>query len=244
MEANKFVEHLEWDSNFFGIKIAKIVPNRLAPNALELIKDFCIAQSIDCLYFLADPNDEETIRLAETDQFHLVDIRLTFEKYLDQSTVNPGDISKLNIRTATEDDIPVLKSSVKKIHFDTRFYFDPSFPDALCDRLYETWIENCVRDRGQVVFLGEIEEKRIVGFITCNLNPSGFGQIGLIGVDGKYQGKGFGRSLLQSAITWFLGKGIHHVTVVTQGRNVRSQRMYQKAGFLTKSVYLWYHKWF
>jgi dTDP-4-amino-4,6-dideoxy-D-galactose acyltransferase len=244
MEANSVVEYLEWDSNFFGMKIARILPNRLARKDLELIKDFCAGQSVDCLYFLADPGDEETIQLAEKDRFHLVDIRVTLEKYIDRSPVFPGDTSDSSIRTATEEDIPNLISLVKNIHFDTRFYFDPSFPNALCDRLYETWIENSVRSEEQVVFLCETEQKQAVGFITCNVGENRLGQIGLIGIDREYQGKGFGKRLLGKAIRWFYEQDINHISVVTQGRNIKSQNLYQKAGFLTKSVYLWYHKWF
>jgi ribosomal protein S18 acetylase RimI-like enzyme len=32
-------------------------------------------------------------------------------------------------------------------------------------------------------------------------------------------------------------------TVVTQGRNIASQRLYQKHGFVTQSIQLWYHRW-
>ena len=34
------------------------------------------------------------------------------------------------------------------------------------------------------------------------------------------------------------------ITVVTQGRNARAQRLYQRAGFVTESVRLWFHRWF
>jgi ribosomal protein S18 acetylase RimI-like enzyme len=33
------------------------------------------------------------------------------------------------------------------------------------------------------------------------------------------------------------------VSVVTQGRNVAAQRLYQRAGFVTASTQLWYHRW-
>jgi hypothetical protein len=31
--------------------------------------------------------------------------------------------------------------------------------------------------------------------------------------------------------------------VVTQARNVPAQRLYQKCGFITRSVELWFHRW-
>jgi hypothetical protein len=34
------------------------------------------------------------------------------------------------------------------------------------------------------------------------------------------------------------------VNVVTQGRNSKAQRLYERCGFLTRSVQLWYHRWF
>jgi ribosomal protein S18 acetylase RimI-like enzyme len=45
-------------------------------------------------------------------------------------------------------------------------------------------------------------------------------------------------------MAYFGKRRIAKVNVVTQGRNVRAQRLYQKSGFATDSVMLWYHKWF
>jgi ribosomal protein S18 acetylase RimI-like enzyme len=37
--------------------------------------------------------------------------------------------------------------------------------------------------------------------------------------------------------------GVQRVSVVTQGRNVAAQKLYQSCGFTTCSVQLWYHWW-
>jgi dTDP-4-amino-4,6-dideoxy-D-galactose acyltransferase len=55
---------------------------------------------------------------------------------------------------------------------------------------------------------------------------------------------GVGRALVVNAIRWFSGQGVDSVSVVTQGRNVRAQRLYQRCGFTTRSVELWFHRWF
>jgi RimJ/RimL family protein N-acetyltransferase len=46
------------------------------------------------------------------------------------------------------------------------------------------------------------------------------------------------------ALQWFADQGMDSMEVVTQGRNVAAQRLYQKCGFATKEVQLWYHHWF
>jgi hypothetical protein len=38
-------------------------------------------------------------------------------------------------------------------------------------------------------------------------------------------------------------RGAATVSVVTQGRNVRAQRIYQQFGMRTRSLELWYHRW-
>jgi hypothetical protein len=40
------------------------------------------------------------------------------------------------------------------------------------------------------------------------------------------------------------GRGASVLTVATQARNIAAQRLYQRAGFLTSSVRVWYHRWF
>jgi dTDP-4-amino-4,6-dideoxy-D-galactose acyltransferase len=65
----------------------------------------------------------------------------------------------------------------------------------------------------------------------------------LVGVSEKARGRGLGRELLINAIRWFSAEGVEVVTVVTQGRNVGAQRLYQRCGFTTRSAELWFHRW-
>ncbi len=38
--------------------------------------------------------------------------------------------------------------------------------------------------------------------------------------------------------------GVKIVSVVTQGRNIAPQKLYQKCGFISYSTMIWYHRWF
>jgi ribosomal protein S18 acetylase RimI-like enzyme len=70
------------------------------------------------------------------------------------------------------------------------------------------------------------------------------GSIGLFAVAQEFRRKSLGRQLVAAALEYFRHNGLAQATVVTQGRNLASQRIYQRCGFLAESVQLWYHCWF
>ncbi len=234
-------DYLEWDSNFFGKRIGRARINRLTQAAVTDIRSWCRANNIDCLYFLADAADSTTTKLAESNQFQLVDIRLTLER---QIAPHAGlEASRSKIRGFAEQDIPALRKIAQRSHRDSRFYYDGRFPAAKCDELFEIWIDKSCHGAAQNVFVAE-HEGAPAGYITCHLDDPAAGQIGLISVQGDIQGKGLGKDLVCQAMNWFAGQDIKTVRVVTQGRNTRAQRLYQRCGFVTRSMELWYHRWF
>ena len=83
-----------------------------------------------------------------------------------------------------------------------------------------------------------------MGYISCHQLNAKVGSIGLVGVKSNARGMGIGQQLIDRSLEWFSGNGAHSVEVVTQGRNIRAQRFYQRSGFISNSVMCWYHKWF
>ena len=232
--------YLDWDSRFFERRIARVSGHRLDEARLSELVAWCKANRIDCLYFLADSDDAETSALAWRNAFLHTDVRLTFERTLAGSTpvTAPGD----NVRLARPGDLGVLRAIARTGHRDTRFYFDPHFERAKCDLLYETWIEKSFSGFAQAVLVAEVNGGA-VGYITCSLQGVE-SQIGLVGVADKYQGMGLGKQLVEGFLAWSVEQGARRATVVTQGRNLRAQRLYQRMDFLTASFQLWYHRWF
>lgn len=240
-EVNGLCQYLEWDSEFFGRRIARVIINQLNLETIEHIVTWCNAHQIECLYFLGDAADHYTARLAEDNQFHLVDIRVTLEKQL--GTLLPEKAFQGAIRPCVINDIPALRAIASVSYRDSRFYHDPQIPESLSNTLYETWIEKSCKGHADIVWVAELQD-RPVGYISCHLLGQAQGQIGLVGIDGARQGMGLGNKLVNKALHWFAQQNVTQVTVVTQGRNVKAQRLYQKCGFLTNSVQLWYHRWF
>jgi ribosomal protein S18 acetylase RimI-like enzyme len=200
------------------------------------IKGWCEAENIECLYFLADSDDPETVRLAQTGGFDLVDVRVTLEKHVDSERPDQA-----GIRPSDSGDIPILKEIPRESFCASRFYFDPHFPRERCDALYETWIERSCLGDADVVLVAE-DQGSAAGFITCHRGRDS-GEIGLAGVSSNAGGKGLGKLMVNAALEWFVNHQVYQISVVTQGRNIKAQRLYQRCGFITRQVQLWYHWW-
>jgi dTDP-4-amino-4,6-dideoxy-D-galactose acyltransferase len=239
-ERDPVCTYLEWDSQFFERRIARLNRHRLDHATMAECAHWCRQHRIDCLYFLADSNDQETPRLAEANDFHLTDIRVTLER-----VVIPEDFAADGFdgfRHAREDDLRALRTIARTSHHDTRFYFDGHFEQEKCDLLYATWIENSFRGFAQAVLVAEADGEP-AAYLTCHLNDQA-SQIGLVGVGEGHRGKGLATKLVRAFLSWSREQGARRALVVTQGRNLPAQRLYQRNGFITSSMDLWYHRWF
>jgi dTDP-4-amino-4,6-dideoxy-D-galactose acyltransferase len=243
VEEENMCQLLEWDSEFFERRIARATINRLGSESVATIFNWCRAHRVDCLYFLVDAQDFDTVRLAEDNGFRFVDIRLTLETRSVTAWRNRGDPHSSGMRLCTPADIPILRAIARDSYHDTRFYSDTNFPRSLTDALYETWIEKSCRGYAEAVLVIDTGGKP-AGYISCHLVDQKMGRIGLVGVAAQQRGKGLGQELIAGSLRWFAERGVTQVDVVTQGRNCQAQRMYQRCGFLTRSVQLWYHRWF
>lgn len=232
--------YLEWDSEFFACRIARLNRPRLDDRTVAETLGWCDTNRIDCLYFLADSDHPRTPRLAEANGFLLTDVRLALERIPIPN--DPAAPVSDGIRLAREDDLSVLRVIARTGHRDTRFYFDEHFDREKCDLLYETWIENSFRSFAKAVLVAVID-KAPVAYLTCHLKGRE-SQIGLVGVGASHQGKGLGTKLVQHFLAWSREQGASRAIVVTQGRNLPAQRLYQRNGFTARSVQLWYHRWF
>ena len=244
MDACRF---LDWDSKFFRVRVARVNSQVLTSSLVDEIFAWCNAQQITCLYFLAAVNDDQTVKLAEVNDFHLVDLRITLNCKL-----AGGEPKKMErpeggtVRLVRTDDLPILRQVARSSYSDSRFFYDENFDRKLCADLYDIWLQKSCADPAQAVWVGEVDHQP-AGYITCQIQsdmekPTGV--IGLLGIGETYRSHGVGHVLVDAALDWFSQRGASQALVVTQGRNLPAQRLYQRCGFQTSSVQLWYHKWF
>jgi len=149
------------------------------------------------------------------------------------------------VRPATAADLPRLRRIAAASHRDSRFYHDRHFDRRRCDALYAGWIETSCADPAGVVLVAAAADPAgpPAGYVTGTIGEDGAGRIGLFAVAADARGRGVGGALIAAVLDWFAGRGADPVSVVTQGRNVRAQRLYQRFGMRTRSVELWFHRW-
>jgi ribosomal protein S18 acetylase RimI-like enzyme len=229
---------LNWDAEFFGVRIAQVEGDRLTDATADQVLQWSRDQQIACLYFLCASDDDESVRIAERNQFHMVDIRME----LSWRVKKVGNGSVNNTRPFQRPDLPTLQEIAASSYELSRFYFDRRFDRAQSSALYREWITKSCDGYADAVFVAPHWDS-VGGFITCHLDSPERGRIGLVGVSEDARGAGVGRALIETAQSYFFDKGASEVFVVTQGRNIAAQRLYQAAGFRTHSMRLWYHIW-
>lgn len=236
-------EYLSWDSDFFQLRIARLRAARLTLETVCAAEQWCRSHKIDCLYFLADLDDALTVRVAEEHEFRLTDVRVTLEARLAGGRETPAGGAPGPVRRFREEDASALRALARVSHRDSRFYFDPGFPDEACGRLYETWIEKSCRGWADAVFVADLGSGA-AGYATAHRASETEGRLGLLAVDAGAHGRGLGQQLAAAVLDWCRHERLETVRVVTQGRNCGAMRLYARCGFLPRSLQLWYHRWF
>ena len=236
------IEVLGWDSEFFRRRIARIYPTKLTESILSYSLEKALNAQIDCLFFLCDLSDPTSILLVEKAGFHLVDVRVTLSREV-PSILSTYQDSKIKSRIGNPEDLYELTDISGDFFQLSRYYFDGNFPKDKCKEFYQDWITKSVSGNfDDIVFVAEIGEE-IVGFITCKRASRNLGRIGLVGVKKEKTGIGISNVLMDAAFCWFVEQDVASIEVVTQGRNIVAQRLYQKNGFKAQKSELWYHKW-
>jgi ribosomal protein S18 acetylase RimI-like enzyme len=74
-------------------------------------------------------------------------------------------------------------------------------------------------------------EDKPIGFVWARMLEEGVAEIEPMGVLGPWQGRGFGRFLLQSAIHILASRGVSHIHIGTWAQNKAALHLYRSLGF-------------
>lgn len=243
--SSEYCTYLDWDTDFFGVRIGKLTAQRLDEATLAQVDAWCAEQNIDCLYYQAPADDPETIQLAGKAGFQLVEVRLIFERRLDDwepvTRHRLGD--EVAIRPAQLTDIPAVQKIAQGSYLDSRFYFDRRFAESRWQAYYRTWVKKSLEGRAEMALIAETNHQ-VLGYITGVPSTDRTEMMyELTGVNPAARCAGVGQELFRSGMDWCVQHGIPYIWLATQGRNIATQRMVQRNGFITKACYLYYHRW-
>ena len=239
------VTKLTWDSAFFGFGVGRVTCLRLTESIEARVRENAADQELSFLECRCGSGDRMSVTTAEAHGYSLADTRVTLE-LKDLRTNGDDSNRKLHIGVARKEDIDALVAIGSDLYRDSRYYFDGRFVEETLRAFYGTWIRNGVLGTFDDFTLVLYDNGCPIGFCTVRLerdHPAA-GRIGLFGLSRHHHGKGLGVAFLRASLDKLASDGVTTMEVATQSRNVAAQRLYQRAGFLTKRVELIYHKWF
>ncbi len=238
MDASGAIEPLPWDSGFFGISIARARP--ASREDVEVVLERALDARVRCLYALTPGDARDALAaLAANPVCRCVDLRLTLTRDA------PAHYASLRTgafdASVTSSELAQLEAIAARAHVDSRFFLDEGFHDGRCEDLYRTWIRKSIEGRAQHVLVARLGGEA-VGYITLH-ESQGVGSIGLVALAEHARGHGLGSAMMRESLAWFAERGLERLEVVTQGRNVAAQRLYQASGFRTSRAESWFHCW-
>ena len=236
------VSIMKWDSDFFGFNVAYLSCRNLTESILFKIDSFIKTNNVRLIEYLCNCHDDKSVKIAEKNNFHFTDIRLTFDLLLNIK-YNKILSSGFEIKAATKNDIARLQSLTSDLYKDSRYFYDGNFDLSKINEFYSSWVEKAVIGTFDKICYTLYCHGNPIGFCTIKYTSEDIANIGLFGIDSAYSGKGLGKLLLQGVCDRLIDEGIKKILVVTQGRNYAAQRLYQSIGFKTSRTQLWYHKW-
>jgi dTDP-4-amino-4,6-dideoxy-D-galactose acyltransferase len=237
----RYAVPLPWDTEFFGFKVARLVPGRFVVAELKLQLAQLWEQEVELVYWGSDPEDSLSQTAATANHGLLVDRKTVFVRRLDGFVGNA--VERYEVRSFPKDGwSDVLAKLAVQIGQYSRFHKDHHFSSATWQKLYLTWMQNSVNRTIADDVLVIRDAGLVVAVVTVRAREN-FGEIGLLGVQESRRGAGLGRALVDAAMHWFSEKQLSYVRVVTQGDNQLACQLYKACGFSVDSVENFYHFW-
>jgi len=230
---------LEWDSDFFGIKTARIDALKLSGEELaEQLENFHNS-SFGLLYIFAPHNlschNKEILSAGGI----LMDEKVTFTMNVD--SINPSLSPHIRSCKGSEMDKDLETLAIESGKY-SRFKVDKRIPRNKFEELYRLWMKNSLNGTFAKEVYAYEDEGQKLGMITIDIRENE-GWIGIIAVNEAYRGRSIGKLLMHAAIRFCKENKVSILNVQTQLENKISCAFYEKIGFAVRGVEDVYHVW-
>lgn len=218
-------EYLDWDSNFFNLRIGKLEIGKEDIKELGKLKLY-IMNSFDLVYIYSK-SKIAGITLVDNKRIYICrDPKKVIEdKRVNDFSGHPRDLYELAYQAGHK----------------SRFKIDPNISEEDFNRLYNLWVDNSVNKSFADYIKVFVENGIILGFITAKQFTDKI-SIGLIAVDKKSRSKGIGKKLISSIISIAAANKLP-IEVATQADNIVACQFYESMGFTLKDESYIYHLW-
>lgn len=237
-----FFRILDWDSDFFGMTVAQILPNRLTIEELEQAINVMKMQKVRLAYWASDPHDVVSQNAAQACHGLLADRKITYYTELAQTEYTAAGSDWVVEEYAKTSPNSQLEALAAQAGIYSRFRVDPHIPDDKFFELYRQWILKSVNRQIADAVLVAYRDGLIAGMVTVGIK-NGRGDIGLIAVDAQMRGKSLGSALIRAAQNYALKCGLTSAQVITQGDNIAACTLYERCGYRVEKMDYFYHFW-
>lgn len=224
------VKVLQWDSDFFNLKVGEIWYDENYEEG-----DF---SNYDLIYVLSDDDFQLKINdFANTFSETKVIFIKTLE--LEGDNLSSDVIFKFDELNIGKEELYLLAYESGK---NSRFLLDNKFDENHFKNLYKAWIDNSINKKFADGILVYFEENELKGFVTYKTNEDNT-SVGLIAVNPNQQAKGIGAKLLKHLENLAFNEEIKKITIPTQLSNIQACSFYQKQGYSMKNKTYIKHYW-
>ena len=222
------INFLKWDSEFFNRKIGEVILTKNENLETEDFNLIVVKQSIKFDVKLNGYN----LSFQES--------KINFTKKIDKiPTTNCNKIKDTDISEKTASFFKELAyESGKK----SRFLLDEKFGEDKFKELYDIWVINSLNKKIALKTFYIEENNQAIGFVTLQKFGT-LGKIGLLSIHPDFQGKGFGRKLLNHAEKFCFSNGILELEISTQQHNFQACTFYKMQGYEIKDEIIIKHYW-
>jgi hypothetical protein len=230
----ELIEPLAWDSEFFGVPIARTDLTGAPADRLQAIDAEARAEGIACLYGTMEPTDETTAHLVQTFGHRLVEVALTFDRPAMPFTPKP---SSSKVRRGTLDDLPALEPAIRTLAPWSRFAADPRFGPEAARRMHEAWIARAARETDERALYIAYDDTGITGVATFLRSP-----VPRVDIKGVTKPSSGAADALMVALFEWAGGGDTEAGPCA-ARNLAPLRYLERCGFRVCRTRYLFHRW-
>lgn len=230
------IKKLEWDSNFFGMKVGRIDLNG-TELMLSGIKGL---ETYDLVYIFSN---YELNKKSLSRHYPKITFKMDMGSLIEENLSLENNIYDLPLDNVGNEEKEKLVELAFQSGISSRFKLDDNFTQNEFEELYKKWVENSINKKiADQILVSRNNNDNINGLVSLKHDKIE-STIGLIAVDKDSRGKGIGSELISACKYFSLNKHSKKLVVSTQKENEKARDFYLKKGFQKNKVTHIYHLW-